>query len=97
MESKYLANITPETTKRVNELLDSNFEGATREDIELYADWKVNMALQSKLFETEKELLRKRTDAHIEITTQQAELSKSEQQARLNAAREKLAQVRKQV
>lgn len=97
MELKYLANITPEMTNRVNELIDSDFENATREDIELYADWKVNMALQSETFKVEEELLRKRTDAHIEITTAQAELSKTEQQTRLNAAREKLAQVRKQV
>lgn len=97
MELKYFENITPEMTKRVNELIDSDFENATREDIELYADWKVNMALQSETFKTESELLRKRTDAHIEIATAQAELSKTEQQTRLNAAREKLAQVRKQV
>lgn len=97
MELKYLANITPEMTNRVKELIDSDFENATREDIELYADWKVNLALQSETFKTEEELLRKRTDAHIEIATIQAELTSNELKTRLNAAKEKLAQARKQV
>lgn len=48
----YMKNITPEMTATVDRLKSTNFEGATADDIEMYAEWSRLMALQDAEFES---------------------------------------------
>lgn len=45
--NNYMSAITPDMTNTVNKLVASNFEGATADEIEVYAQWRVAIALQS--------------------------------------------------
>ena len=45
--NNYMSAITPDMTNTVNKLIACNFEGATADEIEVYAQWRVAIALQS--------------------------------------------------
>ena len=45
--NNYMSAITPDMTNIVNKLVASNFAGATADEIEVYAQWRVAIALQS--------------------------------------------------
>lgn len=74
---EYLKDITPEQTRRVDELLATNFENATSEDIELYANWKTAIALQNADFEIKREAMEREAQARHEIAQEAAEQSKN--------------------
>lgn len=45
--NNYISVITPDMTNVVNKLVAGDFEGATADEIEIYAQWRVAIALQS--------------------------------------------------
>ena len=91
---EYIEDITPDVTRRVNELKASNFEGATPEDIELYAAWTAKMQMQSDYFEQQR---RQRDEMHalkLENAIQDAQTSKEALEALRDAAYAKLEAVK---
>lgn len=90
--TNYLAQITPEMTQTVDRLLATNFEGATQEEIELYATYNTLIALHSneveerarirnEEFQQRKELYRQQADSAINALDALASLA----QAKLHA------------
>ena len=55
MMNNFIKRVTPEMTATVDKLKNANFENATPEEIETYAEWSQIMALQSAEFESIRE------------------------------------------
>ena len=89
----YLKNITPEMTRTVNNLINRDFENATKEEIEIYAEWSKLFALK----DSERQQRREQRDA---VIAQRIENSRNESKAAVDAlnaltelAKAKLAEV----
>lgn len=63
--NNYIKEITSSMTETVNRLKQSNFENATPEDIEVYAEWSRLMALQSAEFENIRETRERESEERI--------------------------------
>ncbi len=72
-----LEQFTAQDTERLNQLINSNFEGATPEDIELYANWKTAVALNNAEFEMKRETMQMECAAKVEAYEKMAKNSKN--------------------
>lgn len=71
--SEYMENITPEMTHIVDKLRMSNFENATAEEIEVYAEWTKLHALHHEEFAQKAEERKAESDERRELFKQQAQ------------------------
>lgn len=66
--------MTPgEKTRRIDELISSNFENATPEDIKLYADWQAEKALSKAEFEEQCRIHEEESQARIALAEEHAQ------------------------
>ena len=91
---EYLKDITPEDTQRVSELRKSNFENATPEDIEFYAEWTAKVRMQEEAFVNREAEMREEQQIRREAFAQQAQTAQKAIEALRDAAIEKLELVR---
>ena len=84
---EHLEGFTSKDSMRINELVASNFEGATPEDIELYARWKSALALVDDEAKRKAENERKEIEARIEIQQREFELREEILKTELAAAK----------
>lgn len=62
-----------EKTRRIDELINSNFENATPEDIKLYAEWQAQKALATAEFEARCKAHEEEAQVRIAIAEQRAQ------------------------
>ena len=80
-----MAKFTGAQMRRIDELLNSEFEDATVEDIELYGDWMVERAKTNEEFEA----IRKYWADEYEVTSQLAQQQAQAAENTLNMLAEK--------
>lgn len=69
----YINEITPEMTQTVDKLKASNFEGATPEEIEIYANWSRLIALHDADLKEKSEIRKQESAQRMELNRQQAQ------------------------
>lgn len=85
--------ITAEMTKTVDRLIASNFENATPEDIETYAEWTKIHALNKESFIRKNELREQESKKRQELFEQQAQTANDALTALAELAKAKLKAV----
>lgn len=84
----YMKQVTPEMTAIVNDLKRRNFEGATPDEIETYANWKSIMTLQSDEMEqlrqkrqeeteSRKKAIKEESDKAMNVLNELSDLAKA--------------------
>ena len=91
---EYLEDFTSKQFRRIEELQACNFEGATADDIELYADWKAQNALQDQYFANREAEMRELQQQRAEAFAQQAQTAGEAVDALKQAALAKLELVK---
>lgn len=91
--SGYIDAITPEMTATVDRLRAENFENATPEEIELYAEWTRIHALHHEEFLQNAELRKRESDERRELFRQQADSAMNALDALAELAKAKLKAV----
>lgn len=64
-----------EKTRKIDELIASEFKDATRDDIELYAQWRVDNALKDAEFEAYRKNIEEEHKQKIKIMQEQSKKS----------------------
>lgn len=67
-----LEGFTAQDSQRINELIANDFEGATKEDIELYTSWKTALNIEDKKFKQQYELAQKEQQARAQALEKMA-------------------------
>lgn len=80
---------TGEQMRRIDELLESNFDNATQEDIELYARWQVQKARTSEEFEAMRKSWDDEAKEKIAIAREQSENAHAALETLVNMAIER--------
>ena len=88
-----IKGITAEMTKTVDKLLATNFEGATPEEIEMYAEWTRIFAMNDELVKQKQELRAQETARKLELFEQQAQSATDALDALTELAKAKLKAV----
>ena len=91
---EYLEGFTSEQFRRIEELQANDFEGATADDIELYAKWKAQNALQDQYFANRETEMRELQQQRAEAFAQQAQTAQEALEAMKEAALAKLELVK---
>ena len=91
---EYMKDITSKDTQRVSELRKSNFENATLEDIEFYAEWTAKIKMQEQAFTNREAEMREEQQMKREAFAQQAQTAQEAVEALRDAAILKLEMVR---
>lgn len=91
---EYLEGFTSEQFRRIEELQADNFEGATADDIELYAQWKAQNALQDEYFANREAEMRELQQQKAEAFALQAQTAQEAVEALKDAAIAKLELVK---
>lgn len=91
--STYINEITPEMTKTVDRLINENFENATPEEIEIYAEWTKIHALHDAEFQAKAELRKQENEARIEQFKEQSKKAMDALDALTELAQAKLKAV----
>ena len=84
-----IPKFTGEQTKKIDELLRDDFKGATREDIELYASWKVAQAYKDEQFTVLREKAAKEYELEKQVCEAKVALAERTLEERLNNIRQK--------
>lgn len=66
-----------EKTRKIDELIASDFKDATRDDIELYAQWRVDNALKEAEFESYRKNIEEEHKQRVKILEEQSKKSSS--------------------
>ena len=90
----YIGQITPEMTAKVNELKATDFEGATSEDIEIYAQWSALVKMQEDEFTQRRKQLNELHAAQLASVEENARTSTEALEALKDAALAKLEAVK---
>ena len=80
---------TGEQMRRIDELISTNFENATPDDIQLYAKWEVQKARSSEEFEAIRTAQEREIEESIAISKQRAEDARSALDTLVNKAVER--------
>ena len=88
-----IKGITAEMTKTVDKLLATNFENATPEEIEAYAQWTKIHALNHELTTQKMELRKRESEQRQELFEQQAKAAQDALEALADLAKAKLKAV----
>lgn len=67
-----------EQMRRIDQLISTNFENATSDDIKLYARWESDRAVKSEAFKARIETEEKEAAERIAIAKEQADYSKAQ-------------------
>lgn len=89
----YLDDITPEMTATVDKLKANNFEGATPEEIETYAQFVSLTSAQRKETEYRKEIMERQSIEQLELDKKQAQSAINALDALTELAKAKLKAV----
>ena len=89
----YLNEITPDMTRIVNDLLNRDFENATKDEIEVYAQWTRIHALHDSDIEEKREQRERRVQQRLEESKKQSEAAISALNALAELANAKLKAV----
>lgn len=88
--NEILAEFSGKDTRRIQEMMNSDFENATKEDIELYAKWITAHALIDENFENEKRIRQTEMEERIEALHERNEIVKESLRTRLETAKLRL-------
>ena len=91
---EYLKDFTSEQFRRIEEMQANDFEDATADDIELYAKWKTQNALQDQYFANREAEMRELQQQKAEAFAQQAQTAGEAIEALKEAALAKLELVK---
>ena len=91
---EYLEGFTAEQFRRIEEMQANDFEGATADDIELYANWKAQNALQDQYFANREAEMRELQQQRAEAFAEQAQTAGEAIEALKQAALAKLELVK---
>lgn len=90
-----MGKFKPEQTRRIDELISSNFADATPEDIQLYAEWKAEEAKSAEEFRQYIEIQQKESEERVKIAREESENAKNALNALVDEALERYKAISK--
>lgn len=79
---------------KINKMILNDFEGAAKEDIELYAEWQAVVAVNDAIAQAKMDAIKKESDVRIELARATQEAAQRNLEAQAALAEERLRLVR---